>query len=49
MTEEFKRTDGSVTDDGGTQMADVHLFGDVRGGVVNDDSLRLRLSDAQAL
>ena len=49
MTEELKRTDGSVTDDGGTQMADVHLFGDIRRGVVNDDSLRLRPGDAQTL
>lgn len=29
-------------------MTDVHLFGDVRRGVVNDDGLRLDASHAQA-
>ena len=28
-----------LTDDGGPEVADVHLFGDVRRGEVDDDAL----------
>ena len=49
MAQEFQGTNRGIANDGRTQMADVHLFCHVRCRVVDDDSLRLRFCDAQAL
>ena len=49
VAEELQGAHGGITDDGGAQVADVHLFRHVRGGVVDDDGLRLRLRHAQTV
>ena len=49
VTKEFQRTHRRVTDDGGTQVTNVHLFRYVRRGVVNHDGLFSRLGDAQTI
>ena len=40
VAEELQRAYGGVADDGGANVAHVHLFGDVRGGVIHHDGLR---------
>jgi hypothetical protein len=47
---EFVEAGDAVADDGAAEMADVHLFGDIGAGVIDDDGLgRLGLFDAQPL
>ena len=46
----FQDAGDAVADDGGAQVADVHFFGDVGAGVVDDDVLRwIGLRDAEAV
>ena len=47
MAEKLQRTHRGVANNGGAQMAYMHLFGHVRRGVIDDHRLRLRLSHAQ--
>lgn len=47
MAQKLLGTCRGVADDGGAQVADVHLFRHVRRGVVDYDSLRLNRCDAQ--
>ena len=49
MAEELQRAHGGIADDGGAQVADMHLFRDVRRGVVDNHGLFRRLSHAQTL
>lgn len=49
MTEELKGAYCRVTDDGGAQVANVHLFRDVWRGVVNHHGLWLWLGYAQTV
>ena len=47
MAQKLLGTRRGVADDGGAQMADVHLFRHVRRGVVDNDGLRLNRRNAQ--
>ena len=49
VTEELERTHRGITDDGGAQVANVHLFRHVRGRVVDHDGLRFRLGNTQTI
>ena len=40
VAEELQHAGEGVADDGGAQVADVHLLGDVGAGVIDDDGLR---------
>ena len=49
VTEKLKRAHRGITNDGGTQVTNVHLFRHVRGRVVDHNGLRFRLGDTQTV
>ena len=49
VTEKLKRAHRGITNDGGTQVANVHLFRHVRGRVVDHHRLRLWSGDTQTV
>ncbi len=48
MAEMLKRSGEGVTYDGRAEVTDVHLLGDVRGGVVDRDPFGLHVRNAKA-